>query len=53
MDHILGMITQYTSYSQCTCMSINLIVKCSFGIKLHPKQKCYYGSCTQSCSVCP
>jgi len=30
------------------------LVQCSFVIQLHPKQKCFHGSCTHSClSVAP
>ena len=34
-------------------ISISQLVQCSFGIKMYLKQKCFDGSCTQSCSVHP
>ena len=46
--------TWQARYSHSTCiMSVSQLVQCSFGIKLHLKQNCFNGLCTQLCSICP
>ena len=50
--HALHLRHNHICYTQYTYF-VSLLVQCNIGIKLHPKQKCFDGSCIQSRSAYP